>query len=112
MQAAFDRDCCSSDTLYIIGYGFGDEHINMCIKTAIRYNSHLRVVIVDPSFIINKMDEHFALHYFPFRDTGPHRIHPKKVSENLYSYFDGVFVVHTIPFQDFLLLDDRLKNPL
>jgi hypothetical protein len=50
MQAAFDRDCCSSDTIYIIGYSFNDEHINAGIKASIQSNQPVKFVIVDPGF--------------------------------------------------------------
>lgn len=40
MQAAFDRDCCFADELIIVGYSFGDEHINGSVKTALRYNKN------------------------------------------------------------------------
>jgi len=68
---------------------------------AIRHNNKLKVTIVDPNFIKNKMDYHqLALRFFPFRQDDNKS--PKKVGDQLYSYFDGAFTVHTVKFQEFL----------
>ncbi|HXQ33672.1 MAG TPA: hypothetical protein VN843_06590 [Anaerolineales bacterium] len=99
MQAALDRDCCFADELYIVGYSFGDEHINGSVKTALRYNKRLKVTIVDPYFIANRLDYEFALHFFPFKD---HDMRPKKIGNDVYSYFGDDFTVHTIGFREFL----------
>ena len=37
----------SSTTLVIIGYSFGDDHINRVIEEALRHNAFLKIVIVD-----------------------------------------------------------------
>jgi hypothetical protein len=100
MHSAFDNDCCFANEIYIVGYSFGDEHINQSLKTAIRYNPKLKITIVDPSFIKNDMDFQFAIKFFPYRRTA--NMNPKKVAENLYSYFDGAFIVHTKTFDEFL----------
>ena len=101
MQSAFDRDCCFADEIYVIGYSFGDEHINESMKMAIRHNKKLKVTIVDPNFIKKKMDYHqLALRFFPFRQDDNKR--PKKVGDQVYSYFDDAFTVHTVGFKEFL----------
>jgi hypothetical protein len=100
MQAAFDRDCRFADDVYVIGYSFGDEHINESIKTAIRHNQSLKITIVDPQFIKNGMDRQLGLRFFPFRQDD--NMKPKKVSGDLYSYFDDAFIVRTIGFEEFL----------
>jgi hypothetical protein len=102
MQSAFDRDCCLTDELYIIGYSFKDEHINQCLKTALRHNPKLKVKIIDPNFISNKMDEHFAINIFPFTDQGYSKMYPKKLKNNLYSYHGDTFTVYTVSFGQFL----------
>ncbi|PVD49289.1 hypothetical protein DC498_25790 [Terrimonas sp.] len=102
MQAAFDRDCCLADELFIIGYSFNDEHINQCLKTGLRHNRNLKVKIVDPNFIKNKMDEHFSIQIFPFTDQGFENMRPKKVKENLYSFHGDTFTVYTVTFGQFL----------
>ena len=101
MQAAFDRDCCFADDLYVVGYSFGDEHINESIKTAIRHNKNLKITIVDPQFIKNEMDRQLARPLFSFRQDG--NINKRRVvPDRLYTYFDGAISVHTIPFEEFL----------
>jgi hypothetical protein len=100
MQAAFDRDCCLADEVYVIGYSFGDEHINESLKTAVRHNAKLKITVVDPQFIKNKMDYEFALHLFPFKQESNRA--QKKVGNNVYSYFGDAFTVHTIGFKEFL----------
>lgn len=100
MQAAFDRDCCLADEVYVIGYSFGDEHINESLKTAVRYNPKLKLTIVDPQFIANKMDYEFALHLFPFKQEASRT--QRKVRNNVYSYFGDAFTVYTIGFKEFL----------
>lgn len=100
MQAAFDRDCCLADELYIVGYSFGDEHINGSVKAALRYNRKLKITVVDPGFIKNKLDYEFALRFFPYKDHQDMR--PNKVSNNVYSYLGEDFTVHTVRFREFL----------
>jgi hypothetical protein len=100
MQAAFDRDCCLADEVYVIGYSFGDEHINESLKTAVRHNPKLKITVVDPQFIQNKMDYEFALHLFPFKQESNRA--QRKVRNNVYSYFGDAFTVHTIGFKEFL----------
>lgn len=99
MLAAFDRDCCLANEVYIVGYSFGDEHINASIKTALRHNRKLKITIVDPGFI-DKLEYEFALHFFPFKDHDIMR--RKKVSKDVYTYFGDEFTVHTIGFRQFL----------
>lgn len=101
MQAAFDRDCCFADELYIIGYGLGDEHINESIKTAIRHNPNIKISIVDPNFLKADLDFQTAIRFFPYRDNGimqPRTI----VADKLHSFFDGAFMLHTVDFMTFL----------
>lgn len=99
MQAAFDRDCCVADSIFIIGYSFGDEHINASIKSSIAYNDKVKFVIVDPGFMKIELD--VVLKIFPyFKDMN--QMHPQKVRENVYSYFDGRVMVHTNKFKDYM----------
>lgn len=64
MQAAFDRDCCFADNIYIIGYSFNDEHINASIKTAVQYSKNVKIIIIDPSFTKDDFDLNVALKIF------------------------------------------------
>ena len=44
----FDRALNKIDELTIIGYGFGDEHINFRLSNAMLLNPRLKIMIVDP----------------------------------------------------------------
>lgn len=100
MQAAFDRDSCFASHIYIIGYSMGDEHINESIKSAIRHNPEVKIIIVDPFFLKNQKDLEIALRYFPYSQM--YHFAPKNVSENMFSYLDGNIVVYTLSFEDFI----------
>lgn len=49
MIAAFDRDCLTCDELIIVGYSFGDLHINDIIINSLKQNSKCNVIIIDIS---------------------------------------------------------------
>ncbi|MEJ1240585.1 hypothetical protein WBG78_20745 [Chryseolinea sp. T2] len=50
MQAAFDRDCMLGDRIVVIGYSFGDFHINSSIVNALKYNKKVKLEFVDPAY--------------------------------------------------------------
>jgi hypothetical protein len=50
MQSAFDRDCLFSDKIYIVGYSFGDKHINEILRVAIKENPNVEIEIIDPGY--------------------------------------------------------------
>jgi len=98
MQSAFDKDCLFADKITIIGYSFGDEHINEVIRTALRYNKKLRIEIIEPNFIKNNMDLDFTLNIFPITN----QIDYEKNEENIYSYFDSKIKVFNMKFLEYL----------
>lgn len=63
MFSAFDKDCFEATELYIIGYSFGDEHINDIIRNARKYNNELEIVIISPTFDNEKFMFDFILHW-------------------------------------------------
>lgn len=99
MQSAFNKDCLVTDVLYIVGYSFNDEHINQSIKTALKYNDALKLVIIDPYFIKNKRDHDFILNFSPFISTG---YNYRSNIDNEYQYHDGKVIVYTLKFEDYL----------
>ncbi|MBD1384610.1 SIR2 family protein [Mucilaginibacter rigui] len=108
MQAAFDKDCCFADNIYIIGYSLGDEHINESIKTALRHNSAIKITIVDPFFIKNKKDFDIAIKYYPFKQTT--NFSPTNIDGNrIYSYLEGALMVYNVTFQDFLKMQTDIS---
>jgi len=79
MFSAFDRDCFEVGRLYIVGYSFGDEHINDIVRNARKYNNKLEIVLIDPNFDENKFYTEFILHWGtptmpPYQDAGPKEI--------------------------------------
>ncbi|MBK5271559.1 MAG: SIR2 family protein [Bacteroidia bacterium] len=63
MLSAFDRDCFDANELYIIGYSFGDEHINDIIRNARKYNSDLEIILINPTFNDEQFMFDFILHW-------------------------------------------------
>lgn len=103
MHFSFDRDCTNAKKIYIVGYSFGDEHINECLKTALRFNNNLLLEIIDPYFINNKLDLKLNLTIFQFIDN--EYPFPKKIEENKYSYFKDRVIVYTLEFKDYLKMN-------
>jgi len=112
MQSAFDRDCILGDTLYIIGYSFGDEHINSTIRTTISENDEIKIVIVDPSFTKGTFDQTVALRIFASAKN-LHQMQPKTLShdKNIHVFFGGKITVHTKTFLQYMkdILNDKLN---
>jgi hypothetical protein len=65
--SAFDRDCFESNKLYIIGYSFGDEHINDIIRNARKYNKDLEIILINPDFDDKQFMIDFILHWDSIR---------------------------------------------
>ncbi|MCK9401444.1 MAG: SIR2 family protein [Bacteroidales bacterium] len=107
MQATFDRDCLTAENLYIIGYSFGDEHINFSIKTALEYNQNLIIHLIDPIYDetegkdgYKRLCELFIYKFF-FKIFQT-KWNPNKITEKHWSYFNGKFNVYTMGFRDYL----------
>lgn len=97
MQAAFDRDCIVADEIYIIGYSFGDEHINASLRSALRFSQKTRLIIVDPFFM--NIDLEVAMKIFSVVNGG---LGPTKaIEENVHSFCNGRAIVYTMGFSDF-----------
>lgn len=99
MQASFDRSCISAKHLFIVGYSFGDEHINESIKTALRYNKDIIVHIIDPGFRKNDVDQQFIERFAGTRSENPT---VNRTGNNLYSIFDGHVRIYTMGFEEYL----------
>ncbi|MEO8884531.1 MAG: hypothetical protein ABI367_00615 [Mucilaginibacter sp.] len=102
MQAAFDRDCTFCDKLFIIGYSFGDEHINSSIRTALQENKNLKIEIIDPCFKQNEFDLTVMMKIFAASDrmyTG----FPTNVLENVHGFLNGAVTVHAKTFKQYMI---------
>ena len=100
MHSTFDRDCCNANSIYLVGYSFGDEHINESLKIALRYNNNLKLEIVNPNFFNDELDKKLVLNLFPYLEN--ELFNPKRISENIISYFSDRIVVYTLYFKDYL----------
>lgn len=101
MQNSFDRDCMFADEIFIIGYSFSDEHINLSLKSAFFENPDLRITIIDPDFISTDMDRMLALNFS--MAPGFEDLKWRNVSVNHYEYFGEKIKVLTMKFIDFLM---------
>ena len=106
MQAAFDRDCIFCDRLIIVGYSFGDEHINSSIRTALKENDNLKIDIVDPSFKKDEFDLMVMLKVFAASDK-MHAGLPTNIAENVHGFLGGLVTVHAKTFRTYM--EDTLK---
>lgn len=95
--SALDRDCLEAGELYLIGYSYGDEHVNDIIRNARRYNPNLRITLVNPGFD----DYRFAVDFLSnWGQPGPGLY--EKMAEN--AVFSSRFKVLALKdkFSDFL----------
>jgi hypothetical protein len=111
MQAAFDKDCLMTNDLYIIGYSFSDGHINASIKTAIKNNPNLRLILVDPAYSEADGRDGYTILVNTLINTIPEilQLDPTnlKYSNDNRSceYYNGKLLVHSMKFEEFLALD-------
>lgn len=110
MQAAFDRDCMFCDKLVIVGYSFGDEHINSSIRTALQENENLKIEIIDPSFKQNDFDLMVMLKIFAASDRMYTDL-PTNISENVHGFLNGTVTVHAKTFKRYMI-DSLMKENL
>jgi hypothetical protein len=73
MFSAFDLDCYKGEELIVIGYSFGDQHINDIINKSREANQSQKLVIVDPKMDIDKFLFNHASKWKWF-DQRPERI--------------------------------------
>lgn len=101
MKFAFDRDCITADTIFIIGYSFGDEHINSAIGEAIKNNPEVKLIFVDPAFQKNDTKIIIAtLGHYSFGLTSL----PKTIRNRLeHEFNNGKIKAFTMTFKEFLI---------
>lgn len=99
MQSAFDIDCSMSEEIYVVGYSFGDEHINESLRTAIRHNLNLKMIIVDPNFMKNDFDLEVSMKLFSAANSN--FVFAKTLEKNVHTHMDGTFLVYTMAFEEF-----------
>lgn len=108
MKYAFDRDCITANEIYIIGYSYGDEHINSAIGEAIRNNSDVKLIFIDPDF--QKIDTKIIISTLGHYSQGVTSL-PKTIRKGLEHEFNsGKIKAYTMKFKDFLI--DQTKFPI
>lgn len=105
MQSAFDRDCMSADNLIVIGYSFGDFHVNSSIVNALKHNKKIKVHFIDPAYVEENDKKGLVqrlIYIFPdvlrFERTPPIYSSDKDSC----TYFKGKLKVTTLGFEDYL----------
>ena len=99
MQSAFDKDCCFADTIYIVGYSFGDEHINETIRTTLENNAKATIIIIDPKFTSENKDLEVLLKVFGVSNKN---LRPISINSNHHTFLNSQVSVHIRYFKDYL----------
>ncbi|MES2373427.1 MAG: SIR2 family protein [Bacteroidota bacterium] len=63
MLSSFDRDCLEADEIFLVGYSYGDEHINEIVRNAKKYNADIKLTLINPCFDDKKFMMDFILHW-------------------------------------------------
>jgi hypothetical protein len=95
--SALDRDCIEAEELYVIGYSYGDEHVNDIIRNAKQHNSNLKITFINPDFDEVKFAEDFLSNWGEMRFG----VYEKLVGNAVFSKQFGVLSLKK-KFSDFL----------
>jgi hypothetical protein len=99
IQSAFDRDCIETNKMYIVGYSFGDAHINESIKSLLINCPETQITIIDPYFRENKLDEKISLDIL---SNSLLPLSPTNLGSRSYSFLNGQIIVHEEFFDKYL----------
>lgn len=99
MQSALDKDCLMADEIYVIGYSFGDEHINSSLRSALRYNTSTKIIIVDPGFTKGDLDLEVYIKIMSVSRT--QTALPKQIEKNVIEYCNGRIIAYIMKFDEF-----------
>lgn len=107
MKYAFDRDCITANEIYIVGYSYGDEHINSALGEALRNNPDVKLIFVDPGF--QKIDTKIIIASLGHYSQGITSL-PKTIRKGLEHEFNsGKIRAFTMTFKEFLV--DQTESP-
>lgn len=101
--SAFDRDCYKAEELIIVGYSFGDDHINDIINKARNSNRNLKIEIVDPNFVYEK----FSMENIPKWGYVGGFIVPEKISDKITFYKKIGLTVYKMNFIEYLQIERK-----
>jgi hypothetical protein len=96
--SVFDRDCYLAERLIIVGYSFGDEHINDIINKARSVNHNLIIEIIDPLFDFNSFSMNHLRKWYWIQDFIEHI----KIDEETTFYKQANLYVYKCSFQKYL----------
>lgn len=99
IQSAFDRHCIETNCMYIVGYSFGDTHVNESIKNMLIYCPETQITIIDPYFRKNKIVEKISLELLSNSDLP---LSPTNLNEKSCSFLNGKIIVHESFFDKYL----------
>lgn len=99
IQSAFDRDCLEANKIVIVGYSFGDVHLNETIRMVLIHNPDAEIIIIDPNFRKNKLDEKIGIELL---SNSLIQLSPTNLTENSCSFLGGKVIVHENNFDDYL----------
>jgi len=102
MMSSFDQDCYEADELFIIGYSFGDEHINDIVRQAKKVNKSLKIKIVNPGY-----NDELNLKLYIDWNQKIEDFKKTKLSEDHWQYPNMGVEVYKMKFEEFL---ERMKN--
>jgi hypothetical protein len=96
--SVFDRDCYLACRLIVVGYSFGDEHINDIINKARSANEILKIEIIDPSFDFNSFSMNHLRKWYWIDETHT----PEQLDEETTFYKQANLYVYKCFFKKYL----------
>jgi hypothetical protein len=96
--SVFDMDCYKANKLIIVGYSFGDEHVNDIINKARYGNPNLQIEIVDPSFDFKIFSINHLRKWYWMEDL----LEQKKLDEVTTFYRQANLYVYKCNFKSYL----------
>ena len=97
---------CLADDIFIIGYSFGDAHINSSIKTVLKSNYNVKLHFIDPSYNEKDGKQGYKLlrerMIYIFPELLTQQFKYENVDKNICRYFNGKLTVFAISYNEFL----------
>jgi len=100
MHATFEKDCIGAEIMVIIGYSFGDVHINQIIRTAIIEGDSM-IHIVSPK-ASTLFEDYHSLTYFTLENDRNLNSTAFKKGDNITQYLDKKITTYNMSFEEYL----------
>jgi hypothetical protein len=107
MSFAFESDCFNADKIIVIGYSFGDEHINTSIRNAFLFNPNVQLQFISPDYSFSHGNRHKKILHL-LTNVVPELKEDFKTGSDLYPLVDtevfrsGRFILTGLTFKDYL----------